>query len=105
MRVVGKFSDEGQVSDIIISLKQIGLDRKDMIVSQIENKEEFDDQDNQTFVKSEREDLGEAGEFSEGISGLSDKEGIVVAVEVPKKDRHRVRELMEQTGAREITED
>ena len=108
MRVVGRFPDKSRASAAIDSLKKIGLDRKDMIVSQIKNDELANSEietEEISFVQTEREGLGESKSFIDGISGLKGKGGIVIAVEVSKHDRHKIRELMEQSGASEIVED
>ncbi|ACB86233.1 hypothetical protein [Natranaerobius thermophilus] len=105
MRVVGRFPDRQQASFAIKSLRETGLDRKDMIVSQVNTKNFNEEEHDVPYLQSEREGLGEMEDFSSGIEGLKGQDGIVVAVEVSKNDRHRIRELMEQSGALEIVED
>jgi hypothetical protein len=58
-----------------------------------------------TFIKTEREGLGEYQTFAQGIKGLQGKKGIIVAVEIPKHESDRIRSFMEQSGAVEIIQD
>ena len=109
MRLIGRFADQREASALIDSLRNIGLDQKDMIVSSFDKEEKFhsfkDAVDEVAFIKSEREGLGELGTFAEGISGLEGREGILVAVETSKHNSNRIREIMEQSGAKEIIQD
>ena len=109
MRLIARFPDQRQASALIDSLRNVGLDRKDMIVSTLAKEQEFHDlktaSENMIFIKSEREGLGELGTFADGITGLKGKEGILVAVETSKHNTNRIREIMEQSGAVEIVQD
>jgi hypothetical protein len=58
-----------------------------------------------SFIKTERNGLGELESFTSGIKGLEGKEGIVVAVKTPKHESTIVRSIMEQSGAVEIVQD
>ncbi|AKL95359.1 hypothetical protein CACET_c19110 [Clostridium aceticum] len=109
MRLIARFLDQREASGLIDSLRIAGLDRKDMIVSSFAKEEKFHSfeaaADEVTFIKTERDGLGELGTFVEGISGLEGNTGIVVAVETSKHDSNRIREIMEQSGAEEIIQD
>ena len=109
MRLIARFLDQRQASALIDSLRNVGLDRKDMIVSSLAKEQEFHNikaaAENMIFIKSEREGLGELVTFTEGITELKGKEGIIVAVETTKHNTSRIREIMEQSGAVEIVQD
>jgi hypothetical protein len=109
LRIIGRFPDKKQVSALVDSLRNIGLDRKDMIISNLTEEQKFrtveDAAKEMIFLKSERDGLGEIETFASGIKGLEGDEGIIVAVEIPKHSTNRVREAMEQSGAVEIIQD
>lgn len=109
MRLIARFPDQRQASALIDSLRNTGLDRKDMIVSSLGKEQEFHDlktaSENMIFIKTEREGLGEFETFDDGITGLKGREGIIVAVETSKHNTNRIREIMEQSGAVEIIQD
>lgn len=110
MRLIARFPEQRQASALIDSLRNVGLDRKDMIVSDLAKEQKFSSFDEAAeeviFIKTEREGLGELGTFAEGIPGLEGKkEGIIVAVETSKHNSNRVREIMEQSGAAQIIQD
>lgn len=110
MRIIGRLPDKRQVGSLVDSLKKIGFDRKDMIVSDLMDAagqravpEEIADEI--AFIKTERDGLWETGAFADGIKGLDGDTGIIVAVKTPKNDAAKVRALMEQSGAVEIVQD
>lgn len=109
MRLIGRFEDERQASGLIDSLRNVGLDRKDLIVSSLAKDQKFtsyrDAAEEITFIKTERDSLTDVGTFADGINGLKGKEGVLVAVEVSKHNTNRIREMMEQSGAAEIVQD
>lgn len=109
MRIIGRFPNEKQVSALVDSLRNIGLDRKDMIISDMAKEQKFltveDAAKDMIFLKSERDGLDDIETFASGIKGLKGDEGIIVAVEIPKHSTNRVREAMEQSGAVEIIQD
>ncbi len=110
MRLIARLQDERQVGALVDSLKNIGFDRGDMVVSDLAEEQKYNNarkatDDGFTFIKSERDGLGELEPFSEGIRGLKGEEGIVVAVKTPKHDADKVRSVMEQSGAVEIVQD
>lgn len=110
MRIIARMPDSRQVGALVDSLRNIGLDRKDMIISDMAEEQQFKNVDEATdagmiFVQSERNGLGELEPFWTGVKGLKGDRGILVAVKVPKHDSDRVREIMEQSGAVEIVQD
>jgi hypothetical protein len=109
MRIVAVFPDQRQVGGFMDSLRNIGFDRKDMIISDFTKEQKFTSVEDAakeiTFVQTEREGLGELGTFADGIKGLKSAEGIIVAVEMPKHESDKVREIAEQNGATEIIQD
>ncbi len=109
MRIVARFPDQHQASALIDSLRNAGFDRKDMIVSDLAKEPVWNTTEEaaqeMTFIKSEREGLGEIETFGSGIKGLKGDSGIIVAVKTPKHKSDRVRSLAEQSGAVEIVQD
>lgn len=110
MRLVARIPDERQVSALVDSLRNIGFDRGDMIISSLADEEKFNSVEDATdagvtMIKTERDSLNELEPFAEGIKGLKGDEGIVVAVKIPKHEASKVREIMEQSGAVEIVQD
>lgn len=109
MRIVAVFPDQRQVGGFVDSLRNIGFDRKDMIISDFTKEQKHtnieDAAREMIFVQSEREGLGELGTFADGIKGLQSREGIIVAVEMPKNESDKVREIAEQNGAVEVLQD
>ena len=57
------------------------------------------------FVKTEREGLGKIKTFADEVKGLRSRQGIIVAVEMPKNESDRVRSFMRLIGAEEIIPD
>ena len=110
MRLVARLPDERQVGALVDSLRNIGFDRGDMIISNLADTQQFNSVEEATdagvsMIKTERDGLGEFGTFAEGVKGLKGDEGILVAVKTPKHEAGKVREIMEQSGAVEIVQD
>jgi hypothetical protein len=110
MRLIARMPDQRQVGALVDSLRNIGLDRKDMVISDMAEEQKYSNVEEATdagmiFVKSEREGLGEMEPFWTGVQGLKGDVGIIVAVKVAKHDSDRVRVIMEQSGAVEIVQD
>lgn len=109
MRIIGRFRDQRDVGAVIDSLRNTGLDRKDMIVSSLSDDKGFNSfeeaNENIAFIKSERDSLGEFQSYASGIKGLKGDTGILVAVETSKHNTNRIRAMMEQSGAVEIIQD
>lgn len=109
MRLIARLPDQRQVGALVDSLRNIGFDRKDMIISDLAQEQEFNNVEDAAkemiFIKSERDGLGEIETFASGIKGLKGDEGIIVAVKTPKHESDKVRTIMEQSGAVEIVQD
>lgn len=108
MRLIARFPDKTQVGSLVDSLRNGGFDRKDMIISDLEDNKKWDMEEaleEVILIKTEQESLTSVEPFAEGIKGLQGKKGIVVAVETPKHESNRVRAMMEQSGAVEIIQD
>jgi hypothetical protein len=109
MRIIGRFPDARQVSAFVDSSRHIGLDRKDMIISNLANDEPWSSIEeaskNSILIKSETDDINHTQAFSTTIKDLEGDTGIVVAVKVPKHTTDKVRSIMEQSGAVEIIQD
>lgn len=109
MRIIARFPDERQASALVDTLRNNGFDRKDMIISSFAKEQGFNNVEDAakeiTFIKTERDGLGEFETFISGIDGLKGEEGIIVAVKTPKHESDRVRSFMEQSGAVEIIRD
>lgn len=109
MRIVGRFPYQQQIGAVVDSLKNMGLDRSDMIISDLAEETAWDRRLNEDQILAET--LGDSfwpggtGAFSQGIKGLSGREGIIVSVEIPAHSTSQVREIMEQTGAVEVVQD
>ena len=109
MRLIARFPDQRQIGALVDSLKNAGFDRKDMIVSDLADTQVFhtieEAAEEISFIKTERNGLGEIESFASGIKGLEGKRGIIVAVKTPKHESTIVRSIMEQSGAVEIIKD
>jgi len=104
-RIIGVLPDQRQASGLIDSLRNAGFDRKDMIVSDMNKSfDEMNDPEETAYIKTEREGLWEMDAYTDFLLGKAD-EGIVVAVEAPKHEAARIREIMEQSGASRIIQD
>lgn len=109
MRLIAVMPDQTQVSFLVDSLRNIGFDRDEMIISDLADEQTLsgpeDAADELAFLKTEREGLWEIGRFSKSIKGLTQDQGILVAVETPKHRANTVRMLMNQNGATQIVQD
>lgn len=108
MRLIARFPDKTQVGSLVDSLRNGGFDRKDMIISDLEDNERWDMEEalkEVILIKTEQDSLTSAAPYAEGFEELRGKKGIIVAVETPKHDSQMVRAMMEQSGAVEIIQD
>ncbi len=104
MRIIGVFERQDQVGGLIDSLKKVGLDRKDMVVSDmVKTKYRKSGLDN-VYIKTETDSLQNLDTLGDT---LKDKigTGIVVSVETSKHKTSMIREIMEQNGANNIIQD
>lgn len=105
MKITGVFPRQEQVGAFIDSLKNIGFDRKDMIISDMgKSLEGSGDPDNVIDIKTEKEGLGEKGAYTDDFLNTAEY-GILVTLDIPKKEISKVIEIMEEHGATNIIED
>ncbi|MDI6602389.1 MAG: hypothetical protein QME46_11540 [Thermoanaerobacteraceae bacterium] len=106
MRVIGIFSREEQASAAIDSLKNMGFDRKDMIVSDANKFFNEDRRDSAMIIdiETEREGLSEKDAFADFIADEGEY-GIILSVEALKNKNDLIKEVMIQSGARKIIDD
>jgi hypothetical protein len=109
LRLIARFPDKEQIGSLVDSLRNVGFDRKDMIISDLTEKQELDNIRDAArevpLVKTETDSLSSIAPIGDGIMELRGKEGIMVSIELPKHSTNRVREIMEQSGAVEIIQD
>ncbi|MGQ9557841.1 MAG: hypothetical protein ACUVTU_07780 [Desulfurispora sp.] len=111
MRLIARLPQE-QVGFLVDSLRNAGFDRKDMVITDLTgtvrpvSNEEMATEI--ALVKTESDDTG-VEKTAPLVTGMEHftpgRKGIVVAVEVTKKEADRVRNIMEQCGAMEIIQD
>ena len=75
MRLIARLPDERQVSALVDSLRNIGFDRGDLIISSLAEEKKFDSVEEATeagisMIKTERDGLNDTETFAEGIKGL-----------------------------------
>jgi len=104
MRIIGVFPRENQVGGVVDSLKRIGFDRKDMIISDIAKTPSRHSRMDNIYIKTEADSLQSLSTLSEALSDEVDT-GIIVSVEIPQRESSKVREIMEQNGATKIMQD
>jgi hypothetical protein len=104
-----RFRKRQQVSSLVDTLRNEGFDRKDMLFSDLAEDQQYRTVEEAAkkiaFVKTEREGLGKIKTFADGVKGLRSRQGIIVAVEMPKNESDRVRSFMRLIGAEEIIQD
>jgi hypothetical protein len=101
-RVIGIFPQQDQVGAVVDSLRNIGFDRKDMIITDTDKSRvgQVKDDAEITDIQTELEGFFEKGPYTDTLQLHGS--GLVVALEVPRKKADRVREIMEQSGATDI---
>lgn len=94
---------------MVDTLKNSGIQRRDMIISAYDEEKFEDMMENATqptpAIMSDQDDVGELKAFAENVQKLDDEDGIVVSVKVAKKKAQEVKSVMEQSGAFEIIVD
>lgn len=109
MRIIGRFPDQRQVGAFVDSAKNIGFDRKDMIITDLAKEQHWstieEAAEDITLVKTETDDAAEIKTFADGIKGLDGEVGLIVSVKTPKHSGDKVRNLMEQSGAVEVIQE
>lgn len=101
MRIIGVFERENQIGGLVDSLKNAGIDRDDMIISDKPKTNNRNSALDKVYIKSETDSLASLSTLSDSLPELAD-EGILVAVEIPRSNATRIREIMEQNGASKI---
>lgn len=101
MRVIGVFERENQIGSLVDSLKNVGIDRKDIIISDKPKTNNRNSALDKVYIKSETDSLASFSTLSDTMPKEAE-EGILVAVEIPKKNTSQIREIMEQSGASKI---
>lgn len=109
IHIIGRFPEPGQVGGLIDTLKNSGIQRRDMIVSSYDE-EKFESMEVEADPKnpvsySDQDDFGELKSFVEGINEFEEHDGIVVSVKCPRHKSQEVKSVMEQSGASEIVVD
>ena len=104
-RVIGILSEERQVNSLVDSLRNSGFERKDMIISHTDKGQmgQVKDDDEIEDIKTELEGFFEKDAYTNtlNMSGY----GIVVAVELSKRQADLVKSMMELNGATDIQMD
>lgn len=106
MKITAVMPRRDQASALVDSLKNIGFDRKDMIITDMyKSMEDLGNMiDNTIDLKTEREGFGEKKPYTDFY--LDDAEyGILVSLEAPRNELNKIREIMEQCGATNIIQD
>lgn len=101
MRLIGVFKRENQIGGLVDSLRNAGIDRNDMIISDKTKTNNRHSALDEVYIKSETDSLASLSTLSDTFPEEAD-EGILVAVEVPKNNASMIREIMEQNGASKI---
>lgn len=97
-RVIGVFNDEQLVNALVDDLKQLGLDRQDMIISSM-GKEEGD---MSMAIKGETDSITNNETFADINELQNSQGGLIVSVEVPAYKRGKIAEMMRQRGVMDI---
>ncbi|WP_258360645.1 hypothetical protein [Moorella sulfitireducens (nom. illeg.)] len=106
-RVIGIIPNQEQVGGLIDSLKNAGFDRKDMIVASLSKSfTDWEKPDEIAYLKTERDELWQegTGAYTDFLAGYAGQ-GVAVAVEAPRHELARIREIMEQNGAAKILQE
>lgn len=109
MRIAGRFENQNQIGSVVDSLKNLGLNRNDMIIIDLAKEPVTTEQRlrDQIMVQSAQDSIRfeEKGSYADEFEGLSSQYGILVAVEAPKHISNQIREVLEQSGASEIVQE
>lgn len=107
MHLIGIFSESSDVGGLVDSLKNSGVERRDMIISNYDEKKlskiENVTHSPITNIMSDQEDLGELRVFIDGVKDLEETTGIIVCIRCSKHKAQEVKSVMEQSGALDIT--
>lgn len=100
-RITAVFASGQRVGEVVDALRNMGFDRKDMIISDAPPAEA---QDDIIYVKSETEELGRTRSFAAAndIDLDEAQRGLIVSLELPKHRLGPVAELIRQYGPAEV---
>ncbi|MGI6604672.1 MAG: hypothetical protein GX062_08715 [Firmicutes bacterium] len=98
-RIIAIFPRQDQASGAIDTLKNYGFTRDKMIVSSF-GPVEPTGAGVVADLQTEQDEIGVESPLANTIGG--DTQGIVISMEVPKRDINQLRELLEQSGATDI---
>lgn len=104
MKIVCLVPHQKQVSALMDDLKNLGYDRKDIIITDLNNQGDFISDNTITNVKSDRDGINENmpfyAQFSDDLGYINTNEnGIIISVEVPSKSSTKIKNLMKRNGA------
>jgi hypothetical protein len=102
-RIIGKFGPSGRIGDLVASLKEAGIPRQDMIISN--DTGDHEDLEDVNFLQTETEELGGTESYAQSVDMQVGKEQVLIAVEIPKRRRDEVVETMQSFGATKIRVD
>ncbi|SHK40192.1 hypothetical protein [Paramaledivibacter caminithermalis] len=101
MRIIGIFEKENQIGGLVDSLRNVGIDRNDLVISDKPKTNSRNSALDKVYIKSEADSLSSLSTLSNDLPKEADK-GILVSVEIPKNKASHIREIMEQSGAAKI---
>jgi|Deesub1362A_J573_1020465.scaffolds.fasta_scaffold08656_1 hypothetical protein len=104
MRIIGILPDEKRVGNLIDSLRNAGIKREDIIVSDVYKTKKRESVMDKVYIKTETESVSNTTAFTDFLKRNTNF-GIVVAVELPKHEACRIQEIMEQNGAKLVFQD
>ena len=109
MHIIGKFDDPTQVGGLIDTLKNSGILRKDIIISNYDE-EKFSEMETELnsptpSLMTEKFDRNQLEAFIQNVKQLSEENGIVVSVRCAKHKAQEVKSVMQQSGVSEIVVD
>lgn len=109
MHIIGKFNDQTQVGGLVDTLKNSGILRKDIIISNYDE-EKFAEMESDLHstipsLKTQKFDQNQLEAFVQNVKQLDEGIGIVVSVRCAKHKGQEVKAVMDQSGAVEIIGD
>lgn len=109
MRVTGRFERNSEINYLVDSLRDMGLTRKDLIISSMVDEDEFKSMkeaaSERILIKAETDSIRDYHDFSRTFNEFDETYGILVSVEAPKHKATRIKEAMKDAGVMEIIED
>ena len=108
IHIIGRFLEPGQVGGLVDSLKNSGIQRRDMIISTYDEEKfqsmfnDVNDNHLNATIMTDQDDPGQLKAFVDGVTALTEDSGIVVFVKCARHKAQEVKSVMEQSGAVEI---